>query len=68
MGSDVVIAIYLPISLFATILILFLSNPKVFRIYFVETKDKGRIGPTGFLIMVFGFFFQLSSIIWQVSI
>lgn len=67
-GPKVLLALFIPISFIITIIILTIANPMVFENVIKDKSNNNKLGPLGFIIMIIGFFFQLASIIWQMSI
>jgi hypothetical protein len=67
MENKLLLSLTTPIVIIIMLISMIFDHPDYFEKFILNKTSDKKIGPLGFLIMVCGFLFQLTSIIWQMG-
>lgn len=67
MNDKTLLSLMIPISIISMLFSTIIDHPWFIENYIVNKTQDKKIGPIGFFIMIIGFLFQLTSVIWQMS-
>ncbi|MCX6247157.1 MAG: hypothetical protein NTW10_05440 [Bacteroidetes bacterium] len=66
--STIIIALMLPALTLLMGLVLIIDHPDYYEDLIRKKTEQHKIGPLGFVIMLIGFIFQLTSVVWQMCV
>jgi len=66
-NSKILIGLIIPIEFLVILITILIDHPEYNEKWIIIKTKEGKIGPIGFLLIVFGNLLQLISIIWQMA-